>query len=102
MSGLKQKQSRLRLEPTAYAELRKQVLERDRWRCQNCGTAKNLQVHHMSWRSRLGDDCFENLITLCANCHEVLHRGKSGIPPCKPTLDRKCKSRRASNFGIRP
>jgi 5-methylcytosine-specific restriction endonuclease McrA len=74
VSGLNQKRPRLRLEQTAYAELRKQVLKRDRWRCRNCGSAENLQVHHMNLRSRLGDDCIENLITLCARCHERLHR----------------------------
>jgi len=74
MSGLKQNRPRLRLEPRAYAQLRKQVLERDSWRCQNCGIADNLQVHHRNWRSRMGNDCLENLITLCVSCHERLHR----------------------------
>ena len=69
MSGLNQKRPRLRLEPVAYAELGKQVLERDSWRCQNCGTADNLQVHHRNWRSPMGHDCLENLITLCVSCH---------------------------------
>jgi 5-methylcytosine-specific restriction endonuclease McrA len=72
--GLKQKRPRLRLEPKAYRELSKRVRERDRWRCQNCGTSDSLQVHHMKWRSRLGDDSLENLITLCAQCHKLLHQ----------------------------
>ena len=84
MSGLKQKQPRLRLEPAAYAELCKQVLERDGWRCQNCGTPDNLQVHHMNWRSRMGDDCFENLIIFCVCCHERLHRNMN-FNCCKQT-----------------
>ena len=84
MSGLKQKRPPLRLELGAYAELRKQVLERDRWRCQNCGTANNLQVHHMNCRSSLGHDCSENLITLCAHCHERLHRNMN-FNGCKQT-----------------
>ena len=84
MSGLKQKQPRRRLESAAYAELRNQVLERDRWRCQDCGTADNLQIHHLKFRSRLGHDCFENLITLCVCCHERLHRNMN-FNCCKQT-----------------
>jgi hypothetical protein len=74
LSGLKQDRPRLRLEPRAYAQLRKQVLERDSWRCQNCGIADNLQVHHRHWRSRMGNDCLENRITLCVSCHQRVHR----------------------------
>ncbi len=76
MSGLKPKQPRIRLNPEAYKVLCKQVLTRDSWRCQNCGASENLQVHHIQSRSKLGHDIFENLITLCAGCHEDLHRGR--------------------------
>jgi 5-methylcytosine-specific restriction endonuclease McrA len=62
---------RLRLEPEAYRELSREVLARDGWRCQDCGTAQHLQVHHLRSRSRLGDDAEENLITLCAGCHRA-------------------------------
>jgi hypothetical protein len=58
-----------------HAELRRQVLERDGWRCQDCGAAKELQVHHIKSRSRLGGDVMENLITLCARCHRKRHGG---------------------------
>ena len=59
---------RLRLDPVSYENLRQQVLRRDGWRCQSCGTMSNLEVHHQQFRSRLGDDSEENLITLC---HDV-------------------------------
>ncbi len=49
------------------------VLERDGWRCQECGSMKNLQVHHMKPRSRLGGDVMRNLITLCDSCHGKCH-----------------------------
>ena len=74
MSRLKPKRPRLRLDPEAYKALREQVLARDSWRCQNCGAAENLQVHHIQSRSKLGHDNPENLIALCAKCHEALHR----------------------------
>jgi 5-methylcytosine-specific restriction endonuclease McrA len=68
------KRSRLRLDSEPYEELRRQVLRRDGWRCQVCGSRQNLHVHHKQHRSQQGDDDDLNLITLCARCHEHLHR----------------------------
>ena len=33
-----------------------------------------LQVHHLKFRSQSGGDEEQNLITLCAECHEQVHR----------------------------
>ncbi len=63
-----------RLDPLSYESLRQQILRRDGWRCQSCGTMTNLEVHHREFRSRSGDDSEENLITLCAACHARVHR----------------------------
>jgi 5-methylcytosine-specific restriction endonuclease McrA len=68
------KNSRARLEPESYRELHRQVLERDTWRCQICGCMQNLQVHHLEFRSHSGTDEEHNLITLCAQCHNEVHR----------------------------
>ena len=73
MSSIGQKRVRLRLDPVPYGKLRQQVLRRDGWRCQSCGTMSNLEVHHKEFRSRLGDDSEENLITLCTACHANAH-----------------------------
>ena len=64
---------RLRLVPESYAALRQRVLRRDRWRCQSCGAMSNLEVHHKQFRSHSGHDSEENLITLCSDCHLILH-----------------------------
>ena len=73
MSDIPPKRPRLRLHHKAYRELHRQVLERDRWRCQACGTMKSLQVHHLDFRSRCGNDDESNLITLCVDCHRRAH-----------------------------
>jgi ATP-dependent DNA helicase RecQ len=62
-----------RLDPLSYERLRQQILRRDGWRCQSCGTMSNLEVHHREFRSHSGKDTEENLITLCANCHARAH-----------------------------
>ena len=63
----------LRLDPLTYESLRQQVLRRDGWRCQSCGTMSNLEVHHRKFRSHSGADSEENLITLCIACHSAVH-----------------------------
>lgn len=77
MNGLRQRQPRLRLDREEYEALRRQVLERDGWRCQSCGCQRDLHVHHVTSRSQLGHDASENLITLCAACHLRQHVGGS-------------------------
>ena len=66
-------QPRLRLNPDSYRKLRTDVLQRDGWKCQLCGSSDRLQVHHIRPRSRLGGDIDENLVTLCADCHGNIH-----------------------------
>jgi 5-methylcytosine-specific restriction endonuclease McrA len=77
MTKLRCKNPRLRLDATSYGELHRQVLERDGWRCQVCGSMQHLQVHHLKFRSHSGSDVEQNLITLCAHCHEQMHRKPS-------------------------
>ena len=74
MNTILPKPKRVKLDPQAYAQLFRQVLDRDGWRCQNCGRSSQLQVHHLRFRSALGDDSLENLITLCVFCHTSIHR----------------------------
>jgi 5-methylcytosine-specific restriction endonuclease McrA len=73
MKRLRQKQPRLKLDPERYETLKNEVLKRDGWRCQGCGSAKKLEVHHVRPRSQLGHDTSENLITLCVACHGRRH-----------------------------
>ena len=67
--------------PNAYAKLRREVVDRDGWRCQGCGSFTNLDVHHVRRRSHLGNDTEENQITLCRECHQLVN----GTLPSKGT-----------------
>ena len=53
--------------------LRLQILKRDSWRCQLCGSMQQLEVHHLVFRSHGGKDIDENLLTLCHSCHSAVH-----------------------------
>ena len=74
MTRIRPKHARLRLDHEQYDILRNQVLHRDGWRCQSCGTRSNLEIHYSKFRSHSGDDSEQNLITLCATCHAGVHR----------------------------
>lgn len=59
----------------SYANAQSYVLCRDRHTCQMCEKKQGvLEVHHVIWRSEGGSDRPDNLITLCAKCHEKTHR----------------------------
>lgn len=76
MKRQRTKRAGVRLDPDSYRRLAQEVLKRDAWCCQFCGGRTNLHVHHVEWRSHLGRDQIENLITLCASCHSKLHAHK--------------------------
>ena len=63
----------VRLDDCEYGELRQQVLRRDGWRCQFCGSMTNLEIHHQEFRSHSGPYHEDNLVTLCNSCHSSLH-----------------------------
>jgi hypothetical protein len=73
VTRVRPKRARQLLESELYELLRNQVLRRDSWRCQLCGTMSNLEIHHQEFRSHSGDDSEQNLMTLCSACHASVH-----------------------------
>ncbi len=67
------KSSGVKLTADAYSKLRQEILQRDGWKCQFCGSMRQLLVHHLRFRSHSGDDAEHNLMTLCALCHAEIH-----------------------------
>jgi 5-methylcytosine-specific restriction endonuclease McrA len=57
----------------------KAVYIRDSWRCRHCNHRENLTPHHIIFKSQQGTDNFNNLITLCIQCHNAVHDGKLEI-----------------------
>lgn len=56
------------------------AFERDGYKCQKCGSTKNLLVHHIDgsgaeWSDK-ANNSLENLQTLCRSCHIGLHHRK--------------------------
>ena len=72
---------------------RHNIMKRDNFECQYCGSTKNLTLDHVLPRSRGGTSNWDNLLTACSRCnHGKGHRTpqEAGLvirqQPKKPTL----------------
>lgn len=73
--------SRLVRQPRALQNLydqfwqifKSEVMERDGYRCVECGNGNTLSVDHKISRARGGCDTKENCVTLCQICHSKKH-----------------------------
>ena len=48
---------------------RREVLRRDRYTCQYCGSTKNLTLDHVIPRSKGGKHSWDNVVTACERCN---------------------------------
>jgi 5-methylcytosine-specific restriction endonuclease McrA len=55
--------------PKIAASKRKQIYERDAYRCRYCGGYKDLVLDHVQPYAKLGTDEEENLVTACTLCN---------------------------------
>jgi hypothetical protein len=61
------------LQSDEWKELSQRVKEKAGWKCSECGSRENLEVHHLTY-DRLFNECIEDLVCLCSQCHENRHR----------------------------
>ncbi len=68
---------------TIAPKTRREVLARDRHRCQapGCGRQRFLEVHHKTPRNAGGTNDAANLVTLCASCHRLWHERRTVSAP---------------------
>ena len=57
---------------TSWLQIRQQVLERDGYTRQLCGSINRLETHHIVPRRKGGLDILENILTLCRKCHKTM------------------------------
>lgn len=59
---------------------RKLAKERDGYICMLCGSDENVEGHHIfEYAYEAGASDAENIITLCHNCHRLVHSGEVDI-----------------------
>lgn len=69
-----------RLDPRRWAVVRRQVLDRDGWRCRLCRRAGKLEVDHVLALEDGGDPwAADNLQTLCRQCHILKTAGENRV-----------------------
>ena len=70
------------LDSVFWKAKRRKALEKAKFVCELCGSAKNLQVHHISYE-HLGYEPLGDLLVVCKRCHEKLHQKDTlkGEPP---------------------
>ncbi len=73
-SGEKRKNSRSK--ERVPVEVAERVLARDAKRCRSCNGVAWLHLHHIRYRSQGGPHTEANLITLCEECHRMVHSSK--------------------------
>lgn len=65
--------------------IRRQVLRRDGYRCNNCqwhqelwnkSDPRHLELHHRVHHAKRGENTADNLVTYCTSCHDDIHRNE--------------------------
>lgn len=61
-----------------WQDIRHKVFKEYGYRCDLCGSPKNLRVHHITYEN-LGEEQISDLVPLCEDCHKNLHDPKNSI-----------------------
>jgi len=64
------------------------VLQRDEFTCQNinCGSNKDLTMHHIKHQKNGGKNSLRNCVTVCDRCHKDFHAAKIVLAFDNPKL----------------
>ena len=71
--------AQIKLKPAQLKELKSAIWGRDRGICQLCyRQCIAPEYHHVIFRSQGGGDTVDNILTLCFDCHHIIHHGNHG------------------------
>lgn len=64
-----------------WLRVKRAAFERDEYKCQICGSQKDLCGHHVKEKAQYPELAYEvsNIITLCKHCHAKQHPGKENL-----------------------
>lgn len=86
--------------PDDWVIRRAYILERDGHQCRECGSRRNLHVHHVVPVQIRPNHSSTNLITLCARCHS-LQEGHGHGPGLLNAAEAGARARAAKSKGYR-
>jgi len=91
------KKYELYLTTKEWREKKVKRLQIDGFKCCNCGSPHNLQVHHLTYDNIYNEDVYNDLITLCNDCHREIekspHTGKEYKKPLNYGSNWKVKNK---------
>lgn len=61
------------LKSEKWKGLRRRAIDRADFKCERCGSAVNLEVHHLTYK-RFGHEELDDLVVLCNSCHNQIHQ----------------------------
>lgn len=61
------------LKTERWKKIARKRIEKDNYNCTICGTAKNLQVHHITYENLFHENLYD-LVTVCKGCHAEIHK----------------------------
>jgi 5-methylcytosine-specific restriction endonuclease McrA len=64
------------LKKEEFKKVKEYILDRDNYKCVQCGSVYRIQVHHIKEMAEGGSNNANNLITLCYHCHMKKHEGE--------------------------
>lgn len=56
----------------AWRRIRNRKMKESGYKCELCGSAKNLHVHHITYEN-IGHEPMDDLLVVCNKCHKKLH-----------------------------
>lgn len=69
---LRQEEYRRYLKTDHWKVTRAEALKRGHYKCHDCGSTTNLQVHHLTY-ARRGHERQSDLVVVCDKCHKKRH-----------------------------
>jgi len=72
LAEIRKAQYKLYLQSDEWAERRLRILRRDNYTCRICSSTTNLHVHHLTYDRKYNESDYD-LITICKDCHEIVH-----------------------------
>ena len=68
------------IKSSKWRKIRKSIIKRDQEKCRECNkqiTEKTCHIHHLTYKNIFNEEKYlEDLITLCPECHSLIHYSK--------------------------
>ena len=69
----------LYLNSRKWQKIRARIIQRRLFRCEQCGSRKQLEVHHLTYKRVGGNEKDDDLEVLCRSCHKIEHLRKKAF-----------------------